>query len=169
MTFKYFKADHTTTIEETKKQYYRLCMRWHPDRPNGDLEVMKAVNAEFDYLKKHNYNIHESKEGGTYTDWNQDMPDDVTDAFADIISQLVTMAGIEIEICGSWLWVGGNTREHKDALKAMGMRWASKKMRWYKAPKDWKRKNHRELSMDEIRSKFCSQHVATTERLALAM
>ena len=167
MRFKYFKADHMTSIEDAKKQYYKLCMQYHPDRPNGDLKAMQAINAEWDYLKVHNYNIHDSKDGGTYTDWNQDMPDDVTSEFADIISKLVNMAGLEIEICGSWLWVGGNTREHKDSLKGMGMRWASKKRRWYKAPKDWKRKTRRELTMDEIRDKFGSQTVQGRQYAAL--
>lgn len=167
MKFTYFKADHTTTIEEAKKQYYRLCMRWHPDRPNGDLEAMKAVNAEFDYLKKHNYNIHESVSGDVYTDWTQDTPDDVTDMFVEIIEQLIRMDGLEIEVCGSWLWVGGNTREHKDGLKAMGMKWAPKKRRWYKAPRDWKRKHHGELTMDEIRNRFGSQKVETEKQAAL--
>lgn len=168
MKFQYFKADHMTTIEEAKKQYYRLCLKWHPDVAGGDEEVMKAVNAEWDYLRKHNYNIHESSTGSTYTDWSQDAPDDVTNDFADIIEQLIHMQGLEIEICGSWLWVGGNTKEHRDGLKGMGMRWASKKRRWYKAPKDWRRKNHRELSMDEIRDRFGSQAVPTKERFALA-
>lgn len=168
MRFKYFRADHMTTIEEAKKQYYRLCLKWHPDVQGGDEDVMKEVNAEWDYLRKHNYNIHESSTGSTYTDWSQDAPDDVTNDFADIIDQLIHMQGLEIEICGSWLWVGGNTKEHRDGLKGMGMRWASKKQRWYKAPKDWKRKNHRELSMAEIRNRFGSTTVKTEERLALA-
>lgn len=34
MKFTYFRADHTTTIEEAKRQYHRLCLRWHPDRPD---------------------------------------------------------------------------------------------------------------------------------------
>lgn len=167
MRFQYFKADHTTTIEDAKKQYYRLCHRWHPDMPGGDTEAMKQINAEWDYLRKHNYNVHESKDGGTYTDWSQDAPDDVTEQFADIISKLVTMDGLEVEVCGSWLWVGGNTKEHCGDLKAMGMRWASKKRRWYKAPKDWKRRNHRELSMDEIRNCFGSKKVKADDKLML--
>ena len=40
MKFTYFKADHTTTIEEAKRQYHRLCLRWHPDRAGGDLKAM---------------------------------------------------------------------------------------------------------------------------------
>lgn len=167
MKFQYFKADHMTSIEDAKRQYYKLCMQYHPDRPNGDLKAMQAINAEWDYLKTHNYNIHDSKDGGTYTDWNQDMPDDVTSEFADIISNLVTMAGLEIEICGSWLWVGGNTKEHKDSLKGMGMRWAAKKRRWYKAPKNWKRRHHGEFTMDEIRERYGSQAVQSKQYAAL--
>jgi curved DNA-binding protein CbpA len=167
MRFQYFKADHTTTIEDAKKQYYKLCMRWHPDVKGGDEEAMKQVNAEWDYLRKHNYNIHQSRDGGTYTDWTQDVPDDVTEQFADIISKLVTLAGLEIEICGSWLWVGGNTREHKADLKNLGMRWASKKKMWYKAPKNWKRKSRHELTMNEIRDRFGSQMVQGKQFAAL--
>lgn len=167
MKFEYFKADHTTAIEDAKKQYYKLCMQYHPDRPNGDEEAMKAINAEWDYLCKHNYNIHEAQNGSVYTDWQQETPDDVTEQFAEIISKLVNMAGLDIEICGNWLWVGGNTREHKDELKVMGMRWASKKHRWYKAPKEWKRRNHHELSMDEIRNKFGSTEVKGAQYAAL--
>ena len=167
MRFKYFRADHMTTIEEAKKQYYRLCMRWHPDVAGGDEEAMKAVNAEWDYLRRHNYNIHESASGSTYTDWAQDAPDDVTEQFADLVARLVIMRGLEIEVCGSWLWVGGETREHREELKALGMRWASKKRRWYKAPKDWKRKNRRELTMGEIRDRFGSQTVPTKDMAAL--
>ena len=29
-----------TTIEEAKRQYHRLCLRWHPDRAGGDLKAM---------------------------------------------------------------------------------------------------------------------------------
>lgn len=167
MQFKYFKANSATTIEEAKKQYLKLCMRWHPDRPNGDLVAMQTINAEWDYLRKHNYNIHQSASGAVYTDDSQDVPDDVTTEFADIISQLVNMEGLEIEICGSWLWVGGNTKEHKDSLKGMGMRWASKKRRWYKAPKDWKRKVRRALEMDEIRARYGSQTIDGKHAVAL--
>ena len=32
--------------------------------------------------------------------------------------------GLEIEICGLWMWVGGETKKHKDALKDAGYKWA---------------------------------------------
>lgn len=149
----------TTPIEEVKRQYRKLVFAHHPDR-GGRLEDMQRVNAEFDALKKRVYNIHEDASGNVYTDQSQDRPDDVTDRFKDIIEQLIHMEGLEIEICGSFIWVGGNTREHKDELKAIGFRWASKKKLWFLAPQGWRKRGRRELSMGEIRMNYGSQTIS---------
>lgn len=64
------------------------------------------------------------------------------------------MNGLEVEIFGSWIWVSGNTREHKEVLKQLGFKFAYKK----KAYKDkFRKKSHEELSMDDIRDMFGSQ------------
>lgn len=156
--FQFIKADFQTAIEDIKSQYKKLALKLHPDM-GGSVEDMARLNVEFDFCRKHNYNIHRAKSGATYTDQTQDTPDDVTNNFVDIIESLIHMDGLEVEICGSFLWVGGNTREHKDELKAMGFRWASKKKRWFLAPQGWKKKGRRELSMNEIRGTFGSQKV----------
>ena len=36
-----------TTVEAIKKLYRTLAMRWHPDRPGGDLETMQIINAQY--------------------------------------------------------------------------------------------------------------------------
>lgn len=167
MKFQYFDASHLTTIEEAKRQYRKLALKHHPDM-GGSLEAMQQVNAEWDYLRKHNYNIHETKDGGTYTDWSQDTPDDVTNAYAEIIEQLIHMEGVLIEICGSFIWLSGNTYDHKSEIKALGFRWASKKRMWFLAPKDWRKRSRRELSMGEIRDTYGSQTVGVGRRVALS-
>ena len=176
MKFQYFKADHTTTIEDAKKQYKRLILMYHPDlaAKNGltveeATKACQTINAEWDYLRKHNYNIHEGQNGGSYTDWTQDAPDDVTNAYADIIEQLIHMDGVLVEICGSFIWLSGNTYAHKADIKSLGFRWASKKKMWFLAPSDWKKKGRRELSMGEIRDTYGSVKVASGySRYALA-
>ena len=40
MKFTYFRADHMTTIEEAKRQYHRLCLRWH----HGELTMDEIRN-----------------------------------------------------------------------------------------------------------------------------
>ena len=47
--------------------------------------------------------------------------------------------GIEIEVCGSWVWVSGDTKPHKERLKALGFCWHSKKHCWYKSSNGYRR------------------------------
>lgn len=160
-TYKFFKfyAGQQITIESVKKQYRKLAMENHPDR-GGDLKTMQAINAEFDQLRKRYYNVHESQSGAVYTDFQQEGVDNVTANFEAIIEELLKMEGVGIEICGSFLWLDGNTYQYKTEIKAMGFKWASKKKRWFLAPEGWRKRGHRELSMGEIRANYGSQRVA---------
>lgn len=160
-TYKFFKfrTSETITIEAIKRQYRKLALENHPDR-GGDEEAMKAINAEFDALRKRYYNVHESQSGATYRDEKQDAPDNVTAHFEEIIEQLLKMDGVGIEICGSFIWLDGNTYAHKAEIKALGFKWASKKKKWFLAPEGWRKMGRRELSMDEIRDNYGSQRVA---------
>lgn len=99
-------------------------MQHHPDH-GGDTATMQEINAEhdalFDELKaKHNAE-HDAEHQTTKT----------PEEFREIIEALLRMNGVEVELCGSWLWIGGNTRSHKDELKAAGCRWSSSKKLWY--------------------------------------
>lgn len=58
---------------------------------------------------------------------------------------------LSVEVVGSWLWLSGDTKPYKEALKAAGFRWAPKKQRWYfpgKPAAPWARGK---LEMEEIR------------------
>lgn len=75
-----------------------------------------------------------------------------------IVNAIVNL-NIEIEICGSWIWVSGNTYSCKDELKSNGFHWASKKKMWYwHDPKEQVRSNGK-TTMDDIRSKYGSETV----------
>lgn len=143
----FFKA--IETLEELKRQYRELAMKNHPDR-GGDVEVMKAINNEYDKLFAQVKDTHKNKEGETYT---KETPETATE-FKDIIDKLIKMQGVEIEVIGCFLWLSGNTKEHKDAIKALGFRWHSKKKMWYKAPEGYKRWGKKEYSMNEIRGMY---------------
>ena len=71
--------------------------------------------------------------------------------FDEFLAVLMGLKGLEIEICGSWLWIGGETKENKDALKGAGCRWASKKKLWYWHAGEWVKKVRRALTMEQIR------------------
>lgn len=62
---------------------------------------------------------------------NADSRAEIFTAMNKVIEKIKTLNGLELEICGTWLWVGGETKKHSEALKAAGLRWASRKRKWY--------------------------------------
>lgn len=137
------------TLEELKKQYRVLAMKHHPDR-GGDVETMKEINAEYDRAFAKVKDIHKNAKGETYTKENPE----TAEQFRDIIDKLLRMKGVEVEVIGCFIWLSGNTKEHKDDIKAMGFKWHSKKKMWYKSPEDYHRRGKKQYSMAEIRDMY---------------
>jgi len=142
------------TVEELKKAYRRAAMSAHPDR-GGSVEEMQAVNAAYEerlrWLHSHSADPR---------DTSTETTGETAAEFIAIINALIILDGLTIELCGSWLWIGGDTKKHKDALKAAGCRWASKKCLWYWHPADEGVKGHRPASMSQIRRKYGSRQIA---------
>lgn len=142
------------TLDDLKAEYRRLIKLHHPDR-GGDAETMKQVNNDyeiaFDRLKKAHNATHDEQHQTTET----------PDEFRDIIEALLKLDGLDIELCGAWLWIGGNTREHKEALKAAGCRWSNNKKLWYwRHEEDGHRYHRGKRTISEIRAKYGSQHIS---------
>lgn len=142
MTYKYFS--NVSTFEELKRQYKTLAFKYHPDREGGSVEVMQRINAEYDELKKHVGNIHETADGKTYT---RNDGAEVPDNFRAIINAIITF-DCTIELCGSWLWVF-NAYAYRKQLKELGFFWCSNKKAW--AWTDKPTDNKYRLTLDEIR------------------
>ena len=137
------------TLEELKKEYRRLCMIHHPDR-GGDAATMAAINNEYDEA------FSRMQRTGT----QQKQAPEAPEAFRAVISLLVILDGLKIEICGSWIWVSGNTYPNREALKAAGLRYSKSKAAWYWRPAESAEYRSRGRStMEEIRSKYGSQVV----------
>ncbi len=142
--------DHVQTLEELKREYHILALQNHPDR-GGNVETMKRINMEYDVVFKEVKDVHYSyikKE--TFHKESKEGPDD----FKDLIGKLIKMPGLTIEIIGCFVWVGGETRKHKDQLKALGFHWSRTKLKWYKSPEGYHRYGNREYSYSEIRGMY---------------
>ena len=146
---KYFT--NINTLDELKAAYRRLSMKHHPDR-GGDTATMQEINAEHDELferlkKQHNASADEFHQ-------TTETPEE----FREIIELLLRLEGLTVELCGSWLWIGGDTRQHKETLKAAGCRWSNNKKLWYWRHAEDGSKWHRgNRTMSEIRMKYGSQ------------
>lgn len=155
--------DSVTNLDDLKKSYKELVIRHHPDM-GGDTKTMQEINAEhdrvFDMLKRQQNLNADNGEGKETTE--------APEEFRDIISKLIVIDGIDIELCGSWLWISGNTIEAKDQLKAAGCRWSRNKKMWYwHHVEDGAQWSRGRFTMDEIRIKHGSSKITYSERMAL--
>lgn len=144
------------TLEQTKQAYRRASIKYHPDRNPGGLQMMQAVNAAWDYLQKLDWNRPVNNAESADSDYG--------DLLNAAINAVIDLAGLKLEICGAWVWVSGDTKTHKDALKAAGFMWASKKMMWYFRPAEWASSSRGNWNIDKIREYHGSQSVARRPR-----
>lgn len=144
------------TLEELKKAYKKLALKLHPDCGGSD-EEMAQLNNEYDDLFEKLKNTHKNKEGETYTKETNE----TVEQFKDIINYLFSlkMENVSVEIVGSFIWLTGNTKPYKDEIKKLEFRYSPKKYAWYKAPKDYKKRSHKNYDMDTIRGMYGSQKV----------
>lgn len=167
---KYFS--NVKSIEELKREYFALAKKYHSDINGGSDEAMKEINAEYADLQKLLKDVHTSikkdAEEPYYTakTATSEAPED----FINIIKFILSLSGVNVELCGSWIWISGNTKEHKEILKQMGCKWASKKSMWsWHYDKDGTGyRKRRPVSMAEIRNKYGSLEYGTDNTLLLA-
>ena len=143
------------TPETVKSAYKRQAQRFHPDK-GGSVEMMQAINTAYAQLKGTS-GTTESTEASNY-------PDELNAA----INALADLEGLELEVCGAWLWVTGNTKEHRATLKSCKFFYAPKKVAWFFRPADYKSRGRGKFTMEEVRERHGSQSVKAKRRKNLA-
>lgn len=143
--------DHLNRLQEIKKEYHRLTKLHHPD-VGGDTATMQEINRQYkeaiEWIAKHG----EGKD-------RQDAAQEVPEEFAAAVAAVVNLEGIVLDLVGAWIWATGNTRTHKDALKAAGYRWASKKCAWYWRPEWAAVTRGTKKTLEEIKDKYGSERI----------
>lgn len=152
------------TLEELKKQYRTLAMKHHPDC-GGNTADMQSINSEYDILFNELKDIHTTADGNTYKASTSETPDQ----FKNIIEKLITLEGVIIEVVGSWLWLTGNTYQHKEIIKSLMFRWSSSKKAWYFHGDNYHKTSRKTFSLDEIRDLFGSQTITSKPQLKLTV
>lgn len=150
----------TVTKEQITKAYKRMAFRYHPDRNETGAEMMKVINAAYEFLKSLDVDeLTHTDEANAYN-YSEDLE--------AIISEVLKMQGVIIEICGNWVWLSGETKAYKEQIKDLGFFWASKKLSWYYRPAEHKSRCHKSWEMDKIRSKYGSSFVKSDTYKAIA-
>lgn len=77
--------------------------------------------------------------------------------YANIISQLINISGINVEVCGSWILVSVDTKSHKGQIKDIKTdeyykrAFSASKQMWYSSPKGYKKRSKDDFGMENIR------------------
>ncbi|SDR49198.1 J domain-containing protein [Pseudovibrio sp. Tun.PSC04-5.I4] len=130
-------ADQT----EIKAAYKLAAKKYHPDLNPAGGEMMKLVNAAYDELRN-----------ATSTETSEEADVNYGEELNAALNAIINLEGLEIEICGAWIWVGGNTFPHKEVLKSASFKFARKKQKWNFRPSAWKSKSRGNYSMEDIRA-----------------
>ena len=159
MTTKNYFSD-CSTIEQIKKRYRELAQKFHPDH-GGTNEEMTIINLQYEQQKGRKFTATNHEINKEYT---QEF--DPFDGYRELIDALINIPNITIELCGTWLWVTGDTKPVKDYLKKLGFKFSGKKCAWYWKPGDkkYRKKSKKELNLDEIRNLYGSEKVNRTEQ-----
>lgn len=147
--------DKSKTLEELKQQYRAWTKKLHPDCGGSD-EQMKTLNAEYETL----FNRLKDQHNATADEAHQTT--ETATEFIEILEALRNCRGLDIELCGSWLWISGNTYENRDILKAAGCKWSKSKSKWYwRHEEDTTGRHHRSMTMEWIRTRYGSEAVSS--------
>jgi hypothetical protein len=136
------------TLDECKREYKRLAMLHHPDK-GGDTATMQEINNQYDQIIRNPFFGFSKANEEAKADFIQ---------FPEIINQIIHL-DINIEVCGNWIWLSGNTYACREELKKIGFFFAPKKAMWYWRPRDFKSTNKDPKDMEFIRSKYGSDVV----------
>lgn len=149
--------DHCTSLNELKSAYKALALENHPDM-GGDVRAMQEINAEYDRVfsklkAEQNKRAGEPESGARKTT-------EAPEEFREVVAALLKIRGIELELCGSWIWVSGDTYEARAELKAAGCLFSRSKRRWYwRHAEDGCRWSRGRQTMGEIRAKYGSEWI----------
>lgn len=165
---KYF--ENLSTMEIVKKQYRKLAMKYHPDR-GGSEEIFKEINNEYEealnIAKNNELRKTKSKKEEDFIK-NQYKN---SSNFRGIMDKLIQLVNINIEICGTWLYITGNTYPVKDYLKSeFGAFWSKSKKCWIISPEGKnfrKSRGYKGKNMNSIRNVYGSEKIKSEGTLLL--
>jgi len=143
------------TPEEIRKLYRKLAMKHHPDH-GGNTADMQELNRQYEQAlagKSGQTFTNNAREEYTYT-YSQTAERATMEMLYKLLA--LKMAGVKVEMIGTWIWVSGNTRRYKDLLgkNGLGLRFSGKRKMWYFTTTRKRGGRYGRKSMDELRDKY---------------
>lgn len=164
---KWFIQEDLKDVNTLRTAYKKLLLKYHPDNNEKDTTgIMQEINAEYDVLFEKVKNTYEhsdifqkqtDRQKQAY-DWKKDKQ------IREIIMKLSVYDGLEIELCGTWIYVRGNTYPYRKELKTLGLNYNRQKACWIIHFDDYYKYRKKSASMSHIRDKYGSVIIRTETR-----
>ena len=142
-----------TTLDELRSEYRRLALLHHPDR-GGSTADMQEINNEYDLLSKRLINGNASFSQGRKS-WEHFVSTEIRNKLLEVIF----LEGISIEVIGSWIWITGTLAA--PSLGERPLKFSPNKLAWYWQSGDYRKRNGKQFSMEEIRAMWGTREVET--------
>lgn len=141
------------TPEELKRAWLAIVRECHPDK-GGSVELCQLANSLYEELADGPFRFQAETEESPETEAEDGGFDAETlpEETREKAYRFAGTPGLVLEIVGTWLWITGDTRANKDALKENGFRWSPKKAAWYFHAEPYRKHSKRRFTLDEIRA-----------------
>jgi hypothetical protein len=155
------------TINEVKAEYRKLALQYHPDLCQDDTTaIMQEINRQYAAaIKNAARNAHRNDQ--PLNEEQQESEILNAEQYKNALNAIINLDGINIELCGGWIWVTGNTYKHRLIFRANGFDFATKKKCWYFRSVEYESINRQPMTMEEIRAKHGSISINTRSAKAL--
>lgn len=90
------------------------------------------------------------------------------EALRNVINNIVSFDGVNIEVVGSWIWVDGNTFTYKEELKKLGFKWSKNRKKWHFSTEPSGKWHKKKMSFEDIQKKYGSEKVKTCASARIA-
>ena len=156
--------ENLKSLEEIKKEFKRLAKELHPDNGGSEEEFKKMQEDMQKAIRNLDYMHFTEYKQGTSEEKKQDIAENLKNK----ITAILGIDGLNIELCGCWLWVDGCTYTYRKELKQAGFKFSHNKKMWYfngDTSEKFKRYNGKQ-DINDIRIKYGS--ITFESRLKLA-
>jgi hypothetical protein len=147
-----FDTSIISDIDSLKKEYFKLAKKYHPDM-GGTTAQMQQLVSEYDSLLK------KLLQGSSLSSEQKANELQLDEAMRNVIDQLIGLEGLDVQIVGKWIWIGGQTYPVRNELKKAGLIFIKKNNVPYWVYKGVESRGKGNLTIEEIKSKYGAKKV----------
>jgi hypothetical protein len=142
------------TLDELKKEYFKLAKIYHPDK-GGSTADFQALQNEYEKLFK------QVLKGSKLSPEEKQTETEIDENLRAVIDSIIHLQGINIELIGKWIWISGNTFAVKDILKAANFIFIKKAGVPFWVYKGAESTGRGKMSLEAIKNKYGSTKFST--------